>query len=685
MRSRACVVLDGVEQFIGPALDEVDDFLADLKKRTMDTQFVVTSQVELQRTPFDEKHVLSGLESEPSRTLLRSLVEHRSSLDNASEAALLAFAEGHPLTLRLTAGLVNYLGSGRTVREQIDTKGAGVIEIPKRTEQDRQTSLVRCLSLAFETLDADEQRLLYLISSCPGGIFAHHLKCYGGAETPLLVGALRRWSLVQTNDGGAPIERSYVLSPIRAYVKQRWREEHPSEAQVLTGTLLRNFGLMAAVIEGQSEDAANVPHMVSRFSQELPNLLLVIDEAEIHPGNAELSLLASTICGALMRFFFVSRLPERGVYLMKRGAKIEMRDGDGIAASRTIAQAAALAQRGQDPRTAAELESLLDQIPSEDIETRGNMAVTRAILANQRGHARATEGHARNAIANYQKLWNDLPARLDQEKDEPRREEIGNALSGSFQLLGHGLLALNRPKEARSAYERALELMSGASVAVNQGQALYQIGNCQSRLAKHDNAADYYARASVCFQAVGMQEYLSNALGGLGHALMEFDDERPLPRAVPSIVLSDGLDDAVESVVRCLAARPKPDYTARTWAIGKLFGVVAVLSLSTEAWRLDKAGHVLKRWAMEARGHGEGKGDVGSGEEFGSRDLDSLATLMISIATFEHSVEDAGQVREGDIGELSKAWYVLRSSDIVGHRGLDWLRVYLRRMWSLTA
>ena len=554
---QACVVLDGVERFIGPALDEVDDLLADLKNRTKNTQFVVTSQVELQRTPFDRRHVLSGLEAEPSRSLFRSLVQHRTNLDNVSEAALLAFAEGHPLTLRLTAVLVNYLGSGRDAREQIEKKGARVVEIPKRTEQDRQTSLVRCLSLAYETLNADEQRLLYLIASCPGGIFAHQIEHHVGTETPLLVAALRCWSLVQTNDKGLPTERSYVLSPIRAYAKQRWYEEHPSEARALAETLLHDFAMMAAVIDMQSDDAANVPHMLSRFSEELPNLLLVIDEAEVEPGNADLGLLASVICTALMRFFFIARLPEQGVQLMKRGAKIAMRCDNGKSASAKIVQAAALAQRSHDPRIADEVESMLDDIPTEDAETSGNMAVTRAMLANQRGHAPATEMHARDAIAHYQVVQNELAMRLDQDTEDPRWEENSNDLSGSFNMLGHALLSLNSPEEAQTAYESALQLMSGGAVAVNEGQILHQIGICRARLGEHADATDYYARAAVCFQAVGMQDYLSNALGGLGHALMEFDDERPLPEALPSMVLSEGLDDAVASAVRCLSARPQ--------------------------------------------------------------------------------------------------------------------------------
>ena len=287
-----------------------------------------------------------------------------------------------PLTLRLTAALIDFVGSARTAREQIYSKGARVVEIQKRSEQNEQTSLTRCLALAYETLDADEQRLLYVIASCPGGIFMHQVERYGGTDASQVLGGLRHWSLVQTIDAGVSIERLHVLSPVRSYARQRWAEEHASEAQELEEELLTDFGVMAAVISERSEDVERVPYMVSRFLDELPNLLWIIDEAEAQPENANLSFLGRSICAALMRFFFVARLPEQGVRLMIRGARLAMRDGDWNGASANIAQAVSLMQRGHDQRIAADLESMLDEIELVDPETNGNVAITRAMLAN---------------------------------------------------------------------------------------------------------------------------------------------------------------------------------------------------------------------------------------------------------------------------------------------------------------
>ena len=681
----ACVVLDGVEHFTGPDYDQVDDLLADLRNRTTNTQFVVTSQVDLHRTPFDEKHTIAGLRAESSRRLLRSLVQDKPSLDEASEAALLEFAEGHPLALRLIAALVTHLGSGRTAMEQIDRLGARFVEIPKRAKQARQTSLGRSLCLAYEMLNGVEQRILYVVASCPGGIFEHILKRYGGSETPLLVAALRHWSLAETIPTSAAIDRWYVLSPIRSYVLQRWGEEHVSEARALRKELLTGFGVMAAVMDQHYKEPSSIPHMLARFSEELPNLLLVVNEAEARPGYADLDILARGICAALMRFFFVSRLPKQGVRLMKRGARIAMRNGDWKGVSANIAQAVALSQRSNDPRIAEGLEPLLAEIPSIDAEISGNVAITRAMFARQRNDACATEKHARVAITKFQEIRKKFVLSLDDQKEDSRWEENSNDLAGAYQLLGDALLHQNSAEDARTAYEKAQQLTCGASGTVNEGQILHQIGNCHSILGKHADAARNYVRAAACFQAIGMEDYLSNALGELGYAVLQLDDNTELPESLATNVLVEGLDDVMRSVLRCFSVQPNRDDSVRASAVRKLFGVVVVLSLSNEARRLGVVGGHLKSWVLKARGNGDGEDEVTSPDKLGLLHLEALAALMLAIAEFEHRLDAVGRVSERDIDNLSEVcgaqgpWVQLSVSCF------DWMNVYLRRKWSFAA
>ena len=681
----ACVVLDGVEQLSGPSLDDIDDLLTELKDRTTNTQLVVTSQVDLQRTQFDTIHLLAGLETEPSRRLLRSLVRDTTPLDVDSESGLLSFVEGHPHALRLAATLVDYLGSGRTALEQIHRRGAATIELQKRTKQDRKTSLIRCLSLAYEMLDCHEQRLLYLIANCPGGILTHQLERdnHGGVDAPLLLAALRRWSLVQTKDIGQPIERSHMLSPIRSYVRLRWREEHASEAQTLSKMLLHNFGVMAAVVDQGSQDPVEIPHMLSRFSQELPNLLHVIDEAEAQPGDTDLSFFASGICSTLMRYFFILRLPEQGAQVMQRGAQIALRDGRMKRASELIVQMVALAHRSDDMSAAATAKSMLDQIATDDAETSGNVALTRAVLASIDCDPHATEEHARAAIRQFKVARNEFETKFADGTEDEDSEHINNDLSSSFGKLGDALLAQNSISEARTSYETSLNLLCGGSIAVNEGQLLHQIGNCENQLGRHAKAADCYAKAAVCFQAVGMQEFISNALGELGYTLIELDDDTTLPNTLPQEVLANGLDDCAEHVTRCFFSSSRLNLEACGVAIRKLFGVVIVLSLSDEVRRLGPVAHMLKEQVIAPLADRVADVNVESGDQFALYHLDALVALALSIAVFEHRVEMNGTARESDVEEMSRVCFYQGPWADLRTRSFDWLSVYLRRKWLL--
>ena len=675
----ACVVLDGVERLAGSALDDTDDLLAGLLGRTKRTRFLVTSQVNLQRTRFDHKPLLTGLAPGPSRELLQSSVSEEVDADEAGQAELLAFCEGHPLALRLTGALVEHIGSWAGAAEEVRQRGARIVEIPERSGQTRETSLERCLSLAYDMFEPEAKRLLYAIASCPGGVMAYQLERYAGMEVPRLTAVLRRWSLVQAREVGLPSERWYALSPIRSFAMQRWSEETPTEAQAVTDALLHDFGMLATVIALRSDEDADIPHMLWRFSQEWPNLQLVVDAAEARPEDAELGLLATVVCASTMKFFFVARLPEHGVRLMTRGARIAMRDGRFEDASGYIAQAASLALRSGERRLAGEMEAMLEGVAAESGEAKGNLAMTRAMLAKQRGDALVAEEHSRDAIRHYERARHDLTAQVGEEAEDSAPEDADNNLSQGFHLLGDALLAQGRAEDAQEACEKALALLRGGAVAVNEGQILHQIGNCRSRLGEHLDAIGYYGRAAVRFQAVGMREYLATALGELGYAYLELDDATPLPRTLPATVLEDGIEDAVESAVRCLSMRPAPVIKDAAQSIRRLFGGLVVLSLSEKVDKLREVGIVLTAWTDSTLPKMPQEQDVEGSALFELTTVKALASVMLSVAALEDgAATPAGRCDE----DLDALWEACGSLGPLGNLeslGLQWARMYLRR------
>ena len=246
--------------------------------------------------------------------------------------------------------------------------------------------------------------------------------------------------------------------------------------------------MMVAAVECNSGSAVKIPTMLSLYRQELSNLFLVVDEAEAHPGNSEFSTLASGICYGLMRFFFIQSLPQQGSQLMMQGVRVALSNGDEKRASEHIAMMVTLAQRCQDTSVLAEADSMLKLFLAEDAETRGNVAITQAVLASYRGDERATKQHSREAIVHFEAVRDVLREQFGCEDKQELREENSNDLSASFHKLGDGLLGQRRVTEIHAAYEKALELLCGDAVAVNEGQILHQIGDCLSDMEDYAGA-----------------------------------------------------------------------------------------------------------------------------------------------------------------------------------------------------
>lgn len=685
----ACVVFDGLEQFRGPSLDDIDDLIHELHGQTANAQYVVTTQVDLPRTVFDEDHQLASLGLLASQHLLRAMLRDSVRMDPASEASLFDLADGHPLALRLTAALANHYGTGRSAVEQIERRGVAALELQRRTKQDRQTSLSVCLSLAYDALGPDEALALYLVANSPAGILsavlesARHLIADGRST----IAGLQRWNLVQTVDAGERFERLFMLSPIAAYADERWRADHPDRAQKVENKLLREFALMAIAISERAQDASEIPHMVGRYMQELPNILRIFDAAEDQPGNEDLALFARSLCTALMRFFFIMRVPELGTEVMLRGTRIALRDGKFWAASNLLVQTVALAIRTDEEGPIALVQTMLREIAvaDSDLETRGNIELVRASIAHHAHEVPKTEQHARLAIAHFEAALSSSARDPSLENvDDEGAAGIRNDLSASFSILGDALLAQEKFEAARDAYQTSLSQVRGAAVAVNDGQILHQIGNCESSLSRYQAAAQSYKDAANRFHAIGMRDYLSNALGELGYTILAAPLELSDTGIPPFEVLLEGLDDIAEELVRCLSATSfsKPACAA---AIRKLFGIVVLVSLSNKAGTLGPFAYALKAHVIEPAATICDSSDSGAESrsiQFALVNLDRLAALAASIAEFESDVNE-GKPTLSEVEQLAKVCFFQLPWADLQRRSFEWLEVYLRVRWRI--
>ena len=384
-----------------------------------------------------------------------------------------------------------------------------------------------------------------------------------------------------------------------------------------------------------------------------------------------------------MRFFFILRLPEEGTHVMQRGLEIALRDGNTKRASEHIVQMVALAHRGNDMRAARVAKTMLERITPDKHEVCGNVELTRAVLASFEGDMKATEEHARAAVTHFEVARNAVVAKSADGSERADLEGFDNDLSGACGKLGDALLGQNRIQEARAAYKRSFGLLRGAAIAVNDGQLLHQVGNCESQLGQYPEAAECYAQAARRFQALGMREYLSNALGELGYALIELDGETAIQSVLPLEVLSDGLTDAAEHVARCFLSPSGIDLDVCGMVIRKLFGVFVVSSLSDGVRRLDQVACTLYEQVIEPSTDLAFRDNVESSSQFAMYHLNALVGLMSSTAIFEHNVETNEIVNKTDIEELSKACLNQGPWAELSTQSFNWLSIYLRRKWQI--
>lgn len=682
-RLQACLVIDGLEQLKASDIDAIDDWITQLQNRLTDTQIVITSQADLAQTQVDNYVRLAGIAAEAAEKIFVHHQRPGIPTDASSMRELVAFADGHPMTLRLEAMLVNYFGSSGIALEQIRRRGADMLEIQKRSSQTRRTSLRTCLSLAYDALTEDERRLLYVVANAPGGLFSRMLEDqpeWVGDGRSAIAGAWR-WGLIEGTDRGEPRERVRMLSPIASYAVARWGEEHPEEAKRLTMELAKNFGVMAAVISTHSEQNGGLPNMVGRFEEELPNLLRVLDLAERQVEDLQLGMMATGICAGLMRYFFVIQLGHLGSQVMLRGARIALRDGRIRSASSLLTLAVGLAYRSQERIDIKAALALIDKIElaSDDPETQGNLALSRAISSSLAERIDAVREHAVKAIAHFDKA---LACLTKPSEDGEKREDIENDLSSSYGLLGSALLAKRDFAAAGNAYRKSLGFVRGQSIAVNVGQINHQIGNCEAYLGNLPEAAHRYKEAAKQFHAIGMRGYLGNALSEFGHLLLEFDAGSGLPDIPTKEVIEAGVDDVSSSIEGAFGQYPF-DFDACSTALRNMFGLIVLISLCHARPRLtfpESLRAELLPWAEEAV---YAMDDIWW-DELGSdavHAFKALLNLEAAISQFEH---DVGQASPEPIDVAPLAEVCERLGFFGGHpnRGRQWLIVYLRRRWG---
>ena len=192
---QACVVFDGVERATVEGLDGFEDAVTGLYSATAVAQFVLTSQVMLHGFSADVRIRVGRLDDTSSGTLLTAV---RPDFDRTDLAPLLAFCEGHALTLQLAAALIDHYGGAKSTYDVIKAQGVKAVRMPGRQQHSRADSLELCFAASYEAVSAEARRLLWALAEAPAGLFTHHIDGdWLAISAPVeALAELRRWHLV---------------------------------------------------------------------------------------------------------------------------------------------------------------------------------------------------------------------------------------------------------------------------------------------------------------------------------------------------------------------------------------------------------------------------------------------------------------------------------------------------------
>ena len=591
----ACVVFDGVERTIPGDIDAFEDALVALLRSTARAQFVITSQYTMHGFLADTHLELGPLTPIESSELFKGYqpIEKSTRTDNCS--SLLEFCEGHALTIRLAASLRIYYGSADAALNAINASGVSKLRHPTRKTQNPHTSLELCLQTAYSALSRDAQELLLTLSEAPSGLFVRYLEeKLLGIDNPVeTIAELRQWHLVEFTEAYECLVRTHVLNPIRAFSIERAQKGDRSQYERVLRRLSESHLVMVAVIE-KSDDPNEIPYTVSRYEAELPNLLRILKVARENRNDVELGQVAITIVRPTIQYFFVRGLPEQGARVMHDAAELAMWIGKPELASGLILQLVSIADRANDKKMLQAGLDLVDKIEdsSEGAEVCPDMSMCRGIIARHNGDIICAERHARTALKGYSIRLREIERMQDsgdheEDEFEFNVDELYNEISHAMGLLGFTLFEQKKYEKAQSAYNQSLQHQRGASIGVNRGQTLHQLGNCASHLEQSERAIELYLSAAKIFHIVEMEQYLSNAIGEFGYALIDAKGEFPLDGADIQI-LDAALSDLSKDICRVFAASQSIDHSRAIGIIRKTYGCMASAILSGNGDLLGK-------------------------------------------------------------------------------------------------
>lgn len=680
------VVFDGVETFAATQILDFEDFLTNIIAKTRSPKFLITSQIELLSIDGIFNIDILSLPSGASLQILRAVVGESVYVpvamnEDAAFEWLVNYSDGHPLTLRIIAGLLRYFKSAQVVVNRVKTFGVSALVTPVRRSQNKSSSLEVCFSAAYSLLQSSERRLLFLLAHCPAGCSATLFENAGSFDIQDYqnsIAELARWHFIEVDVSAWPFPRLRSTSPIRSFVRTSFENEDALTARRLFYELATLLEILAKVMDDCYTGEGDASHGTRRLIQEFPNFSYVFDKslrlASVDPSYWR---IVCSLTFSLQVFCFVTGRSKRGLQILSAGAIAAQKLGHSGIASSFLLQLINFARR---ERLSEQVKSAIQELCAlpnlnNDVEQEGNVAYALGLLAMENRNLDDAEIQFRTACEKYLSLQCEgRPEASDIKKPNDRHRMSALALMELGGIYEHS----GRAAEALEFYSNSLSQIIQLRDRVNEGAVLHQMGNCHADLGDYAKAYDAYLGAAQSFNELGSAIHLSNSLGELGYVLIDYDPGLRIRNDLPEVLLEAGLMDLFQECSKLYRPTQYPlNSRMCIGVIRKLFGMASLISFTSHTRLLDRFALALReqlvlplaeRIAIERTDNPE--------EHLAIMHLDVMTALIGSLGLVQSNEESVTIMEVGHFAslcyqQLKWAWRAFRL--------FEWLVEYLDR------
>ncbi len=528
-------IFDSLEKLLISQRDEVEDLINNLLIHTAEVQLLITSQIDLSIFDYEQHKIqLSGIDDSPILIILKHLLPDNIALSNDDINWILNFCNGHPLSIKLLASLIKFLGNTSKAIERIEQQDN--LEQPLRRIHNKSTSLDKCLSTVFDCLTSQEKAFLLLVKCYPAGmnLERYQLK-HKNQDIVTIVATIKQFFFLENYLGEFETERVAIPNPIRPFISAM-AKKFDGDIETIELNAYEQIMVEAMVydtyyVEGWRDGPAEIGIM--KLDEELPNILEAFHYAsakiaglkdKISKKERKYVVMVMGLSSAMGKFCFTRGYFDYGTMFARAGIRANLLLGEINLVAQQYMYLAQIFDRQFDVEnfktTVAEMEEIAQR--TGNIEMHVNASWAKGRLAIETGDWANAKIFLKKALD----LLNSEPADKVGQKRHSKNSDIDQeAISGNTALLlselGKVYEFSGDLKQAIPYYTKAITIQEQYNDETNLLSSYHHLGFCLVHTGHVDEGLKLFFITIEGFYRNRQYEYLGNSLSEIGRIISD--------------------------------------------------------------------------------------------------------------------------------------------------------------------